>query len=105
MATTAKPIDKEWAESLIGLCLKVPDNWWVGYSTFQLNDGRIHSFDEAWQKWNLLLDTQDDNELYLVNYDAVCEYANKESSTFDEYQLPFEVVLSGDDSYSIDGIK
>jgi hypothetical protein len=40
-----------------------------------------------------------------VNYDAVCEYANKESSTFDEYQLPFEVVLSGDDAYSIDGIK
>jgi hypothetical protein len=40
-----------------------------------------------------------------VNYDAVCEYANKESSTFNEYQLPFKVVLLGDDAYSINGIN
>jgi hypothetical protein len=76
-----------------------------------LNDGRIHSFDEGYQKWNILLDTQDDDELYLLAYDAVCEYSNKDSSTFSDYQLPFQVVLVGDDAYlmmhihSIDGIK
>jgi hypothetical protein len=105
MAPKGKTIDKEWVKSLIGLCMKVPDNWWVGYSTYVLNDGRIHSFDEPCKKWNMLLDTQHDNELYLLNYDAVVEYANKESSTFDEYQLPFKVVLLGDDAYSINGIN
>jgi hypothetical protein len=90
---------------LKGLSIWVPDNWWVGYSTFNLNDGKIVSFDENYQKWNILLDTQDDDELYLLAYDAVCEYLNKDSSTFSEYQLPFQVVLVGDDAYSIDGIK
>jgi hypothetical protein len=58
MASTVKPIDKEWAESLIGLCMKVPDNWWVGYSTFTLDDARIHSFDEPYQKWNIPLENE-----------------------------------------------
>jgi hypothetical protein len=33
-----------------------------------------------------------------MNYEAVCEYSNKESSTFNEYQLPYiQVVFEGDD--------
>ena len=30
-------------------------------------------------------------------YDAVCEYSNKESSTFHEFRLPHQPVLVGDD--------
>jgi hypothetical protein len=30
-------------------------------------------------------------------YDAVCEYSNKQHSTFNQYQLPSELVLDGDD--------
>jgi hypothetical protein len=31
-------------------------------------------------------------------YDAVCEYSNKEHSTFNQYQLPYHPVLVGDDA-------
>ena len=37
--------------------MKVPDNWWAGYTGTNLHDGKIQSFDEASQKWNLVLDT------------------------------------------------
>jgi hypothetical protein len=43
------------------------------------------------------LDDQDDDDQYLIAYDAVCEYSNKQHSTFNRYQLPYEVVLEGDD--------
>jgi hypothetical protein len=43
------------------------------------------------------LDDQDDDDQYLIAYDAVCEYSNKQHSTFNKYQLPYEVVLEGDD--------
>jgi hypothetical protein len=35
-------ISIEWAESLIGLSMKVPQNWWVGCSGYNLHDGRIN---------------------------------------------------------------
>jgi hypothetical protein len=31
------------------------------------------------QKWNLLLDARDDDDLYLIAYDAVYEYADETS--------------------------
>jgi hypothetical protein len=45
----------------------------------------------------LLLDDQDDDDVYLIAYDTVCEYANKQHSTFNQYQLSSELVLDGDD--------
>jgi len=93
---TTMVIDTEWAESLKGLSMKVRDNWWPGYNGQILHDGKIDSFDSTTQKWNLLLDSNDDDALYLMAYDAVCEYSNKESSTFLEFQLhhqPFMKVM------------
>jgi hypothetical protein len=53
--TTIEPqISTEWAQWLIGLSMKVPENWLVGCKGFQLHDGRIDSFDISSQKWNLL---------------------------------------------------
>jgi hypothetical protein len=49
------------------------------------------------QKWNLLLDDEDDDDVYLIAYDAVCEYANKQHSTLNQYQLHYHPVLVGDD--------
>ena len=97
VTNTTSLIDIEWAESLVGLSMKVPDNWWVGYSGSNLHDGRIDSFDVVNQKWNLLLNTRDDDDLYLMNYSAVCEYSDKGSSTLQEYQLPPDPFLVGDD--------
>jgi hypothetical protein len=92
-------IDTCWAESLVGLSMRVPDHWWESYNGSNLHDGKIVSFDIVSQTWNLLLDTRDDgDDLYLMAYRAVCEYSNKESSTFNEYQLPYLVVREGDDA-------
>jgi hypothetical protein len=78
--------------------MRVPDHWWESYNGTNLHDGKIVLFDVVSQKWNLLLDTRDDgDDLYLMAYEAVCEYSNKESSTFNEYQLPYIVVREGDD--------
>jgi hypothetical protein len=63
-----------------------------------LHDGKIVSFDRVNRKWNLLLDDQDDDDVYLKAYDAVCEYSNKEHSTFNQYRLPYHPVLVGDDA-------
>ena len=50
---TTMAIDIEWAKSLKGLSMKVPDNWWPGYTPDQiLHDGKIDSFDSTTQKWN-----------------------------------------------------
>jgi hypothetical protein len=76
-------ISIEWAESLVGLSMKMPDHWWERYNGSNLNDGKIVSFDVVNQKWNLLLDDQDDDDdEYLMAYEAVCEYCNKQHSTF-----------------------
>jgi hypothetical protein len=77
MTSTRNKIDTEWANSLVGLHLKVPDSWWVSFKISNLNNGKIVSFDSVTEKWNLLLDDQDDDDVYLIAYDAVCEYANK----------------------------
>ena len=102
MAPTTNKIDTEWGNSLVGLHMKVPDSWWVSFKSSNLNDGKIVSFDVVNQKWNLLLDDEDDEDVYLIAYDAVCEYANKQHSTFNQYQLPHQAVLAGDDEIETD---
>jgi hypothetical protein len=98
MASKTNKIDTEWANSLVGLHVKVPDSWWVSFKTSNLNDGTIVSFDSVNEKWNLLLDDKDDDDQYLMAYDALCEYSNKEHSTFNQYQLPYHPVLVGDNA-------
>ena len=39
------PIDTEWAESLVGLRVKVPDSWWVNFDGETLNIGGIAAVD------------------------------------------------------------
>ena len=95
-------ISLEWAESLVGLALKVPQNWWVGCSGYKLHDGRIVSFDIVSQKWNLLLDDRNDDDLYLIAYDAVNEYADETSSNFHTYQLTYQAVRIGDEEIETD---
>ena len=43
------------------------------------------------------MDDQDDDDQYLIAYDAIIEYSNKRHSTIHQYHLPFEVVRQGDD--------
>ena len=80
-------ISLEWAKSLIGLSLKVPQNWWVDCTGHKLHD--------VSQKWILLLDARNNDDLYLIAYDAVYEYADETSSTFHKYQLTYQAVWIG----------
>jgi hypothetical protein len=91
------PISVEWAKSLIGLSMRVPDDWWVGCNGHNLYDGKVVSFDISTQKWNLLLDARDEDLLYLMAYSAVCMYENEDSSTFREYHLTYEAIQDGDE--------
>ena len=99
-------ISLEWAESLIGLPMKVPAYWWDGCNGYKLHNGVIDSFDIVSQKWNLLLDSRDDDDLYLMAYEAVSMYADEDSSSIDEYQLPYQAIFVGDDEIDAeDGIR
>ena len=97
MPRRRRPISVEWAKSLVGLSMKVPEYWWDGCKGYRLHDGVIDSYDIAKQKWNLLLNSRDDDDLYPMAYSAVSTYADNDSSTIDEYQLPFEEIYDGDD--------
>jgi hypothetical protein len=45
----------------------------------------------------LILDARDEPFPFLMAYDAVSMYADEDSSTVDEYQLPYQAVFEGDD--------
>ena len=90
-------INLEWAESLIGLSMSVPDYWWNGCSGNNLHDGKIYSFVAKEQKWYLLLDSKEEPFPYLIAYSAVCKYADEESTTFHEYHITDQVVIEGDE--------
>ena len=87
MAPKTRPISSEWAETLVGLSTKVPESWWPGYKSHKLCDGRIDSYCPISQRWNLLLDTKEDDTLYLMAYEAIYKYADFDSSTYNKFQL------------------
>ena len=92
MVRQTSKIDKEWAESIIGLRLKVPDHWWNNCSSRELHDGKIVSFDEAKQKWNLVCDSEPEEVPYLMAYEAVYKYVDVSASTFGRYVLPSDPI-------------
>ena len=97
MPPKRRPISVEWAKSLVGLSMKVPDYWWDGCKGYKLNDGVIDSYCEISQRWNLLLDTKEDDALYLMAYEAIYKYADFDSSTYNEFQLTQQPIHDGDD--------
>jgi hypothetical protein len=68
----------------------------------RLHDGKIDSFDISEQKWNLILDDRNEPFPFLMAYDAVSMYANEDSSTIEEYQLPYQAVFKGDNEIETD---
>ena len=56
-------IGKEWATKIIGIRMRVPDNWWDRCTGIQIYEGRIVAVDfvdEAEQYF--MLDLDDDNK-------------------------------------------
>ena len=72
------PIDREWALTLPGLRVAVPECWWDGYNGSKLCKGRIAhvDFDAEGEKFFMLeLDTER-GAFYPMQYDAVLHYAD-----------------------------
>ena len=85
-------IDPEWAETLDGLRMSVPNHWWNGHRGNRLHQGRIVLFLENTNRWQLLLDDIDDPNHYAMNYEAVVAYADAEAGTYAHYNLPPEQI-------------
>ena len=98
----APPVDADWAKSLKGLPILIPDNWWNGCSGTNLNPGTIKKIDlddAAGRYFEVELNSDaDDNEklrrkrkppvLYKLRYDAVLLYADETHEDFRDFRLP-----------------
>ena len=103
MAPKVALIDTEWAISLIGMRMKVPDNWWNRCKGRNLHDGKISSYKESAQKWMLVIDSEPDNE-YGMAYQAVYMFADQSASTFEAYEkfLQYDPITGdGDDELDV----
>ena len=94
MAPRRQNIDAEWAESLVGMRLCVPEHWWLKMKSKKLHDGKLSSFDVSSQKWMLVLDSEDDAN-YPIAYTAIYLYADQDASTYEDFNLPPQPVLEG----------
>jgi hypothetical protein len=82
-------VDREWANSLVGLRMKVEDRWWQGYTTTNLNPGSIVATDfENDHGAIFVFETDADAEQYHMRYDAVLKYADEEDANFYKFHLP-----------------
>ena len=84
-------MDQEWALSLVGLRLKVPEQWWPGYSGNTLYAGQIAAVnfsDNAKRYFVFELDNEENGESYPMRYDAVLLYADKEHPSRKRFNLP-----------------
>ena len=85
------PVDEEWAASLIGLRMQVPNLWWKGYEGDEsLNEGSIIgvNFSAAKLKYFQLELTKEKGAIYAMRYDAVHLYADVEHRDFRNFRLP-----------------
>jgi len=85
------PIDQEWAESLIGLRVKVPEGWWDGASGSDLFMGTIRgvNFNDTAERYFQFECDGDDvpGRLYPMRYDAVLHYADEEDERYSQFRL------------------
>ena len=85
-------IDPEWADTLLGLRMSVPNHWWKGYKGGRLHQGSIVLFLENTNRWHLVLDDVNDDNQYPMSYKAVVEYADAEAGTYANFNLPPEQI-------------
>jgi hypothetical protein len=82
-------IDKEWASTLIGLPMQVPNSWWNGYNKDDetLNVGTIVGVDFDTPQSNYF-QLECVGKIYTMQYDAVYLYADINHANYEKYSLP-----------------
>ena len=83
-------IDPEWAESLVGLRMKVPERWWDGCTGNTLFHGEITAIDftDDAERYFKFRPDSEKAKLYPMRYDAVLHYADEEHQSYSTYLLP-----------------
>ena len=84
------PIDQEFVQSLIGICLQVPQSGWPGYSSSELYAGAVQELDFSDEQGRYFLFEGDGDvgSRYPMLYDAFLHYANKEQLGYARFRLP-----------------
>jgi hypothetical protein len=84
------PIDSEWAETLIGLRLNIPNKWWPGFSDGGINRGKIAAINYD-PSSSFYFEVELNNEPgahYAMRYSSVLLYADDEQPGFSQFCLP-----------------
>jgi hypothetical protein len=84
------PIDWEWAETLVGLHLNIPNKWWPGYRDGGLNQGEIAAitFDPSSSYYFQIKLDNETGVRYAMRYDSVLLYADNKQPGFLQFCLP-----------------
>ena len=93
MPSVVFPYNLEWAESLVGLPMAVPERWWTGYSSAKLCYSKIASINKkAVRNLNVftLVLKEEPRKRYGIRYDAVVLYANEHDKKPCKFHLPLE---------------
>ena len=90
MPSPAFPYDSEWADSLVGLPMAVPEYWWPGYTSAKLCLGKIVSIDTTARKLNCFTLVLKDKpgKQYGMRYNVVLFYSDKNGKTTSVDHLP-----------------
>ena len=90
MVASRFTLEKEWALSLVGIPLAVPEYWWPGHKGSKRCRGTIAFVDPLARNQSyfaLKLDDAPPDEVYGMKYSAVREYVNRSHPDFTHYHL------------------
>ena len=90
MAEAEYSVDPEWAMSLLGLPMAVPEYWWPGFSRLKRFFGKIAKVNPRAENsaFFLLELNEEPGEYYAMRYDDVARYANTDDNAIAAYCLP-----------------
>jgi hypothetical protein len=93
------PIDLEWAETLVGLRLNIPNKWWPGFRDGGINRGKIAAINldlSSLHYFQVELKNEPGAQ-YAMRYDSVLLYADNEQPGFLQFSLPLCCLANPDD--------
>jgi hypothetical protein len=84
------PINLEWAETLVGLRLNIPNNWWPDFDDGSLNQDHIAVINlNALSLYYFQVElVNEPGAHYAMRYDSVLLYVDKNQPGFLRYCLP-----------------
>ena len=91
VVSTLRSYDPEWAQSVVGLRLKVPDWWWNGCNGRTLHPAKVTGVvldDDNQCYFRFKLNDKGDPRPWPIRYDALLAYADFEHETFPQFRLP-----------------